>query len=436
MDTEDAYIPDEYLRLLPFDEECEAVDEMAGMVPRMLARGLSPPRAFFQAWSHTHPSPNEFDLDIGADALFGLMVDTMVLRAQAYYNHLRDGYLWAVAQRFKPHNAASNPVDPIRLLELSQHGNGRVDTRVYQQIRWEAKTILASASGFMAMELAHPERWIASEVTRIDKLSSLHLFAPVDLVDVYVVYAVDKANGGRVIGQPFVTLDERLAKRVHRRPAGLLPAGGRIFMHHFQCRTVVGPDGTRWLVENDDRRKTYFARLLKRHDRGTVRDSCGTSYNVVARIDPSGNLSLGTRADVDAVRDLTAERLWRCDHLYLLPPRDKSQRHRHPDYWDCKLLGHIGIWQDGCYVKAFVEQIITSVVDYLNQYRATDALNHQIRRGEQLAIKNPTKPEHSPPAWQYWPADIYPKVDWSSDATIALLRRSWAMRFAERARKA
>jgi hypothetical protein len=285
------------------------------------------------------------------------------------------------------------------------------------------------------MELAHPERWISNEVTRIDQLSSQQLFAPLDLVDVYVVYAVDRGNGGRVIGAPFVTLDEKLARRVRRRHGGLLPEGGRIFTHHFQCRTVLGENGVRWLVENDERRKTFFARLLKLHDGGQVRDSCGTSYIVTARVEADGTVTPGTRDDVAAVLALTEQRLWRGDDLRPHKLDIRPKRHRHPHYWDRKLVGRIAMQVDGRRVQAFVEQLITSLEDHLNQFRATDALNHEIRRGEQLAILNPERPDRVPPAWQYWPEDIYPKMRWSSTDTIRILRKSWAIRFAEQARK-
>jgi hypothetical protein len=434
MESLGVYLPEEHLRFKEFAAECDAVDRMAERVPSLLG-GLSEPEAFCQAWVDEHPSPLGLSLFVGAEGLYGLVLNIMVLRAQNYCNYLRDAYLWKIAHNLRPHNAASNPVDPLRLLSLTKTGVGRPGTRVHRQVRWEAKQILAVAFGFTAMELAHPEPWIAAEVTCIDQLSSQRLFDQIDLVDVYVVYVVDKDNGGRVIGTPFVTLDERVAKRIRRRPAGVLPSGGRIFTHHFQCRTVVGDNGLRWLVENDDRRKTYFARLLKRHDGGLVRDSCGTSYVVVARLAADGSVAPGNREDVDAVHDLTESRLWSAKDLLRDLTPSKSKRHRHSDYWDRKLVGRIVMSHGGRRVHAYAEQILTSVTDYLNQFRATDALNHEIRRGEQLAIKSSERPDRIPPAWQYWPEDIYPKVRWSSDETIRLLRGSWARRFADRARK-
>jgi hypothetical protein len=359
-----------------------------------------------------------------------------VLRSQAYYDYLRDSYLWPIAHNLRPHNAAKNPLNPLRLLHLSQYGADRVGPRLQVQVRWEAKRQLATAFGFMTMELAHPESWLAREVERIEELSSQKLFAPADLVDVYAVYAVDRKNGGRVIGTPFVTLDERVARRVRRRPYGVLPRGGRILTHHFQCRTVLGPAGVRWLVEYDDRRKTYYSRKLKLDDGGSNRDSCGTSQVVAARQDADGTLHLGTRADVDAVLALTEDRLWRGPELMPFTIPAGPKRRRHGDYWDRKLVGYIAMQQDGLHIRTFVEQIITSLTDHLNQIRATDALNHEIRRAEQLVMVSKDREGHIPPAHQYWPAHIYTKVNWTSEETIGLLRRRWALRFAERARKA
>ncbi len=434
MVLKEAYLPEEHARFKEFAQECASVERMAKRVPELIGT-LSPAEALFQAWLEEHPSPSGLAPFIGAHALFDLLVNTMILRAQSYFNHLRDGYLWAVASHIKPHNAASNPVDPLRLLELTRSGTGRVGTRVHRQVRWEAKQILAAALGFTAMELAHPERWISNEVTRIDQLSSTLLFAQVDLVDVYVVYKTDRENGGRILGTPFITLDEAEARRVHRRSKGILPSGGRVYMDLFQCRTIVDDSGLiRWLVENDDRRKTYFARLLKLHDGGAVRDSCGTSYMVAARIDAQG-LHTASREDVDAVVALTEQRLWKGSHLFLQTMSPGNKRHRHPDYWDRKLIGRIAIEQDGRNVRSFVEQILTSLTDYLNQQRATDSLHHEIRRGEQLVIVNPSRPDRVPPALQYWPEEIYGKVHWSSEETIGRLRRSWALRFAGRTKK-
>lgn len=430
------YTPEDHTRFQPFEEECDAVDQMAEQVAELTGVGLSPTEAFYQAFARTHPSPFGHELFVNPDELFYLMSKTMVPRARGYYDNLRDKYLSPVGLNLRPHNAAKNPVNPLRLLHVSQHGVERVGPKLREQVCWEAKRLLATAFGFLTMELAHPESWISQEVERIELLSSRHLFAPADLADVYVVYAVDRNSSGRVIGTPFVTLDERLARRVRRRPYDVLPRGGQIFTHHFQCRTIVGPGGVRWLVEYDDRVKTYDARLLKLHDGGSNRDSCGTSQVVVARLDADGNLALGTRDDVEAVLALTQERLWGGPDLmpFTVAPGG-PKRQRHPDYYDRKLVGRIVMDLDGRRVHAFVEQILTSLTDYLHQLRATDALNHEIRRGEQLAIRNPEK-ERAPPAWRYWPEHIYTKVAWASDETVRILRRWWAMRFAERVRKA
>lgn len=424
------FVPQEHLRARCFEEELEAVQYMSQRVLNL--RGLvTNAQAFYQAWIETHPSDQGLALFTGADQFYSLMRE-MVLRSQVYFNYWRDSYLWKVETFLRPHNAASNPVDPLQLLALVRDGVGKVGTLVHQQVRWESTRILATAFGFAAMEIAHPEHWIADEVTRVDALSRERFYAPRDLVSVHVAYGIDRDNGGRVLGTPIASLSRTVAARARATDANLPRC--RNFKHHFKCRTVIGEDGTVWLMENGDRRKDYIARLLKRHDGKEVGDSCGTSCVLVAMQSPAGELRLATREDVSIVRQLAEERLWSADQLRLTEPRQNSTRHRNGDYWDLKLRGQLEVNRDGQVVKAEVEQIFTSLIDYLNQIRATDGLNHRIRRGYQLACVRPDQPDAIPPAWQYWPEQIY-GLDWSAAKTQQTLKQAWAKRFADRAKR-
>lgn len=382
--------------------------------------------ALHQAFLATYPSDGSRLYDLSAEQFFWTFHRYLSRASRAVRGLIRDK-LTLLDHQLPVVNEIHNSVDPIELIELMMaRPNADRSPIMWRRVHFEARRALGIAIQFMFIAASDPELCLGKDLVVLDRLQRERI--PDDVSDLYVLSWHNPRRNNKVeqiklmthIGNWKRSLDAHRKKNEHVR-GWMLPV------------RVVTIGGTSYYIWTDPRRKELESTLFKLMRGRSIRDRRGVRYVVVA-VKGSVGLRLANRGDAKNFLSHLLKHLW----LEPLTPikitwdpdeTDDPNPHRHPDFWDVKVVGSLVVDRPSYRACVCVEQQVTTIKDHLNAACAHDSLNPDI-----YALKKIL--ECVCPVW--FPYRKYPHyrefkrmgipffgVDWSDPQLLELLSQRW-----------
>ena len=369
--------PGKHLIFRPLPVQFLIIDQMFKIFHRQINCGYDPKKALHEAYIRTHQTRRGIGTSIGATELYRQLSECLYT-AKITIVDVKSIYLFPFERSLESHDGIRDNLDPIGLLSTAGKNPGDDASSRKKRLYFEARRQLGMALQLFAIEEADHKREVGNDLTQIDRLSQERLFLSETSRDLWVLGLQDMQREHK-ISNLFFFESKYHAEQFQKKtffPDHVLP-----LIETLLCRVATIGQKT-YIVYTHARAKEPFASLLKLERGGTLSDRRGIVY-VIVGVEENGNLRLATREDAKQFHAHTRTILW---ELPLIRGRDMGKRNpdRDKDYWDCKLVGTYNREHPGFIVAGPVEQLVTTVEDYLNSKFARSMTNHDLYRGKQV----------------------------------------------------
>ncbi len=337
---------------------------------------------------------NQFATDLGAKTWYKLLVQ-MLVAVQTDVDHYHKVFVPSKYRNLLDnHRAVQNCLLPERLLKFACKTPLEELTDPIQRIRvLDAGRNFLLAMQYMCVQIADPALRISKDLMAIDVLTeTTGLFEREGGIYAYVVAVLSgesESEMRQVRGEPEILLNKAdYLVRVQEHASAETP----IHSEQIPCRTTVMPDGRRFLVYTDGRRKPWRSAVRKLETSGKFKDLRGWRDVVVAveTERSSGVFVAARKSDALSYRKVARERLWSTPRLAVVRAEvgdEQVNDDRSAFYWDVQIDGVILSKKKGIVIAGACEHQIQDLASWLNVKLARDNLNHHIRRGNQLFKK-------------------------------------------------